>query len=84
MLSAYLPKEASRCALDIYQQDRAREQALWQNQQDAINQQRRREGLNIPNGEAANSGDSEDSNGQNGDNEPNRADTWYDRAVQWF
>ena len=79
VLSAYLPKEASSCALSIYQQDRAREQAQWQNQQDTINQQRQREGLNIPDGEAANSGDSDNSN-----DEPNRADTWYDRAIQWF
>ena len=42
-------------------------------------QQRQREGLNIPDGEAANSGDSDNSN-----DEPNRADTWYDRAIQWF
>ena len=53
----------------------------WQNQQGDINKQRRREGLEIPDGEAIdnNSNDAE----QDGDT-PNRVDTWYDRAVEWF
>ncbi|BBI68566.1 hypothetical protein PKHYL_27570 [Psychrobacter sp. KH172YL61] len=67
----------------MYQQDRAREQSQFQNQQSAINEQRRREGLDIPNGEAVDAGDSEDSNGQNNEGQ-DRADTWYDRAIEWF
>ena len=83
VMSAHLPEEASSCALNLYQQDRAREQSQFQNQQSAINDQRRREGLDIPNGEAVDAGDSEDSNGQNNEGQ-NRADTWYDRAIEWF
>ena len=83
VMSAHLPEEASSCALNLYQQDRAREQSQFQNQQSAINDQRRREGLDIPNGEAVDAGDSEDSNGQNNESQ-NRADTWYDRAIEWF
>lgn len=81
VMSAYLPQEASSCAIGLYQQDRAREQMQWQNQQGNINKQRRREGLEIPDGEAIdnNSSDAE----QDGDT-PNRVDTWYDRAVEWF
>jgi penicillin-binding protein 1B len=82
VMSAHLPEEASDCALNLYQQDRAREQTQFQNQQGAINQQRRREGLEIPNGEAVDG--AEDSNGQNDGEGQNRADTWYDRAVEWF
>ncbi|MCG3878752.1 penicillin-binding protein 1B [Psychrobacter sp. Ps6] len=83
VMSAHLPEEASSCALNLYQQDRAREQSQFQNQQSAINEQRRREGLDIPNGEAVDADDSEDSNGQNNEGQ-NRADTWYDRAIEWF
>ncbi|WP_394211516.1 penicillin-binding protein 1B [Psychrobacter piscatorii] len=83
VMSAHLPEEASSCALSLYQQDSAREQSQFQNQQSAINEQRRREGLDIPNGEAVDAGDSEDSNGQNNEGQ-NRADTWYDRAIEWF
>ncbi|MEO1850620.1 MAG: penicillin-binding protein 1B [Psychrobacter sp.] len=83
VMSAHLPEEASSCALSLYQQDRAREQSQFQNQQSAINEQRRREGLDIPNGEAVDAGDSEDSNGQNNEGQ-DRADTWYDRAIEWF
>lgn len=81
VMSAYLPQEASSCAIGLYQQDRAREQMQWQNQQGNINKQRRREGLEIPDGEVIdnNSNDAE----QDGDT-PNRVDTWYDRAVEWF
>ena len=74
VMSAYLPEEASSCAIGLYQQDSAQEQS----EQGAINQQRRREGLDIPNGEAVETESQDDSNAQNG------ADTWYDRAVEWF
>lgn len=86
VMSAYLPEEASSCAISLYQQERAREQIQWQNQQGAINQQRRREGLDIPNGEAVdtdnNDGDADNAEQEGGSS--NRADTWYDRAVEWF
>ena len=80
VMSAHLPEEASSCALSLYQQDRAREQIQFQNQQGDINQQRRREGLEIPNVESDDAaGSSEQSEG-----DEDRADTWYDRAVEWF
>ncbi|MDE0489945.1 hypothetical protein NK638_00015 [Psychrobacter sp. A3] len=82
VLSAHLPKEASACALGLYQQERAREQLQWQSQQGVINQQRRREGLDIPNGEAVDSDNDEDQADSN--DAQSRADTWYDRAVEWF
>ena len=81
VMSAYLPQEASSCAISLYQQERAREQIQWQNEQGAINQQRRREGLNIPNGETV---DSDGDDNEQGDDQPTRADTWYDRAIEWF
>ena len=81
VMSAYLPQEASSCAIGLYQQDRAREQMQWQNEQGNINKQRRREGLDIPNGEAV---DNEGNNNEQDGDTPTRADTWYDRAVEWF
>ena len=71
VLSAHLPEEASSCALGLYQQDRAREQSQLQNQQG---------NFEIPNGEAVDTDSQEDSDGQ----AENDADTWYDRAVEWF
>ena len=83
VMSSYLPQEASSCAIGLYQQDQAREQIQWQNEQGSINQQRRREGLDIPNGEAVDT-DNEDNNTEQDGETSNRADTWYDRAVEWF
>ncbi|MCH1782335.1 MULTISPECIES: penicillin-binding protein 1B [Psychrobacter] len=74
VMSAHLPEEASSCAIGLYQQDRAQEQS----EQGAINQQRRREGLDIPNGEAVETESQDDNDAQGG------TDTWYDRAVEWF
>lgn len=74
VLSAHLPEEASSCAIGLYQQDREQ----GQSEQGAINQQRRREGLEIPDGEAV------DNDGQAENDAESRADTWYDRAVEWF
>ncbi|MGO1249798.1 penicillin-binding protein 1B [Psychrobacter sp.] len=71
ILSTHLPEEASSCAINLYQQERAREQTQWQNQQEAINQQRRDAG-------------SETSEDDAGDANDGDADTWYDRAVEWF
>ncbi|WP_406947477.1 penicillin-binding protein 1B [Psychrobacter aestuarii] len=74
VLSNYLPREASSCALNIYQEERAREQMAWQQEQSRINRQRRQEGLDIPNSEVI-----EEDNGSE-----RRADTWYERALEWF
>jgi len=74
VLSAHLPEEASSCALGLYQQDRAREQTQWQNQQGNNGS------LDIPNGEAVDTDNQEGSNEQ----DESDADTWYDRAVEWF
>ncbi|MBH0087192.1 penicillin-binding protein 1B [Psychrobacter sp. SCQQ22] len=71
VLSAHLPEEASSCALGLYQQDRAREQSQLQNQQG---------NFEIPNGEAVDTDSQENSDEQ----DENDADTWYDRAVEWF
>lgn len=79
VLSAYLPEEASSCALDLYQQDRDREQSQLEGEQDAINRQRQREGLNTPNGD----GTQQNDNQADGEGQRN-ADTWYDRALEWF
>ena len=77
VMSAHLPEEASSCAIGFYQQDQAFEQMQQQTEQDLINEQRRKEGLEIPNSEVIDN-DSTDNNGQR------RADTWYDRALEWF
>ena len=81
VMSAYLPQEASSCAVSLYQQDRAREQMQWQNEQGDINKQRRREGLDIPDGAAI---DNNSNDAEQDDGAPTRSDTWYDRAVEWF
>ncbi len=78
VMSAYLPQEASSCALALYQQDQARSQMQWQNEQGAFNQQRRDEGLDIPDGQAL------DTDEQQDNEPPRRGDTWYDRALEWF
>ncbi|WP_350558684.1 penicillin-binding protein 1B [Psychrobacter sp. CAL346-MNA-CIBAN-0220] len=76
VMSAYLPEEASSCALALYQQDRDREQIQRENGQGSINQQRRSEGL-----ADQNNGDEQ---GDNDGAAQRRADTWYDRALEWF
>ncbi|WP_201585109.1 penicillin-binding protein 1B [Psychrobacter jeotgali] len=79
VLSAHLPEEASDCALQLYQQERAREQIQWQNEQGSINQQRQQEGLENLDDQANDGGDQQDD-----DNAQPQADTWYDRALEWF
>jgi penicillin-binding protein 1B len=79
VLSAYLPEEASSCALSLYQQDRAREQSDNQRQTDGINQQRDLEGL-----DPADTGNSDAIEGELGSADQQNADTWYDRALEWF
>lgn len=71
VISAHLPKEASSCALELYQQDRAREQ-------NEIRQQSQDEGLDTPNSDAI------DTDEQSPDAAQTEADTWYDRALEWF
>ncbi|MGM8908794.1 penicillin-binding protein 1B [Psychrobacter sp. 1U1] len=79
VMSAHLPEEASSCAISLYQQEQARGQIQWENEQGSINQQRQREGLNIPNSEVIEPTD------ENGDNDTQRrTDTWYNRALEWF
>ena len=80
VMSAYLPEEASSCALSLYQQDQARERMQWQDEQGLMNQQRQREGLDIPNSEVINP----DEAGSEGSDNQRRSDTWYDRALEWF
>ncbi|TXD98194.1 penicillin-binding protein 1B [Psychrobacter frigidicola] len=86
VMSAYLPEEASSCAIELYEQDRAREQMQWQSQQGNINQQRRREGLDIPNGEAI-----DEQNNQNNDGQQEgiiidgpKVRKLVERALEWF
>lgn len=78
VLSAYLPQEASSCAIALYQQDQAYGQMQWQNEQGAINQQRLNEGLQTPDEPQTDSDEPEGSDTQR------RGDTWYDRALEWF
>ena len=79
VLSAHLPEEASSCAISLYQQEQARGQIQWENEQGSINQQRQREGLEIPNSEVI------EPNAEGGDNDTQRrTDNWYDRALEWF
>lgn len=82
VMSAYLPEEASRCALGLYQQERARELNQFQGQQQTMMDQRRREGLDIPNSQVIESDELSNDEAQNTDE--GSADTWYDRAVEWF
>nr|WP_201616430.1 penicillin-binding protein 1B [Psychrobacter urativorans] len=78
VMSAYLPEEASSCAIELYQQDRAREQMQWQREQGSINQQRRREGLDIPNSDVIEEQD-------NNNNDTNRTlGELVERALEWF
>ncbi len=69
VMSAYLPEEASDCALQIYQQERAREQgvAIEPSQQDGLDN------------DSANADDVTENNDAGAN-----ADTWYDRALEWF
>nr|WP_182405508.1 penicillin-binding protein 1B [Psychrobacter sp. GP33] len=76
VLSAYLPDEASSCAIGLYEQDRAREQMEWQRQQGAINQQRQREGFENQNNEGSD---------EPGNNVTNRTlGRLVERALEWF
>ena len=76
VMSAYLPDEASSCAISLYQQDRAREQMEWQRQQGAINQQRQREGFENQNSEGID---------DSGNNVTNRTfGKLVERALEWF
>lgn len=98
VMSAHLPEEASTCAINMYEQERAREQMQWLQQEQGMMRQRRREGLPIPNSRVTTTEDSEavdpadeapatgdDANGANGANSNNgQADTWYDKALEWF
>ncbi|MES1964987.1 penicillin-binding protein 1B [Psychrobacter sp. AH5] len=70
VMSAYLPKEASDCALQLYQQERAREQGF------SIEPAQPEAGDNK---QQVNSDEETQNNG-----DERNADTWYDRALEWF
>ena len=86
VLSSYVPDEASSCAIAIYQQDRAREQMEWHRQQSAMNQQRRREGLDIPNSEVIDEQNNDNRNEQrNTNDDANKIlGKLVERALEWF
>ncbi|MGM8871602.1 penicillin-binding protein 1B [Psychrobacter sp. 2Y5] len=69
VMSAYLPEEASECALQLYQQERARERGFTIEQPQSEN---------LENPQQAADEDIENNETQRG------ADTWYDRALEWF
>ncbi|MBO1529980.1 penicillin-binding protein 1B [Psychrobacter sp. F1192] len=77
VMSAHLPKEASDCAIALYQQEQAQQQMQWQREQSRLNQQRLNEGLQIPNSEVINPDAADDTRQE-------RPDTWYNRALEWF
>ena len=93
VMSAHLPEEASACAIEVYEQERAQSQLQWFENQRGIMEQRRREGLPIPdnadNGLSSNSpaSDSDPNVEGNADGEApaqSAEDTWYDKALEWF
>jgi len=91
VMSAHIPEEASTCAINMYEEERAREQMQWMQQQQGMMRQRRQEGLPIPNSRVTttdngenNAGPSEGGNDEApAESNPN-ADTWYDKALEWF
>ncbi|MDO5768828.1 MAG: penicillin-binding protein 1B [Psychrobacter sp.] len=95
-MSKYLPEEASPCAIQVYEQERAQQQSQWFDAQRDQMRQRRREGLSIPNsrvtdqdGNPIESPDAEspvESQPDSETSEPSQpvADTWYEKAVEWF
>lgn len=89
-LSSHLPKEASDCAISLYEQERAQEQMTWLEERIEILRQRRAEeltdGSNVEDGNDANQ-DNADSNHVSPDaaqEEQATPDTWYDHALEWF
>nr|WP_319800152.1 penicillin-binding protein 1B [Psychrobacter sp. I-STPA6b] len=76
VLSASIPKEASDCAVEMYEQERLRTQMSWLEQQQAAIQQE--EGDSFTNDESQEVIESSDEN----NNET--SDTWYDKALEWF
>ncbi|MGM8884984.1 penicillin-binding protein 1B [Psychrobacter sp. 1U2] len=69
VMSAYLPEEASECALQLYQQEQARERGFTIEQPQSEDQD---------NAQQATDEDIESNEAQRG------ADTWYNRALEWF
>ena len=70
VMSAYLPEEASDCALQLYQQERAREQGVVIEPAQPERSEEEQQSNPSDNSEA----NSAETN----------ADTWYDRALEWF
>lgn len=92
VMSKYLPEEASRCAIDIYEQEQARLQHRWLQDQQAQMRQRREEGLPIPNRrvipkDEENSEEAvvpQSSDEDSGAESESATETWYDKAREWF
>lgn len=79
VLSSHLPEEGSECAINLYEQERAQQQVEWLQEQQAMMRQRRQEGL-----EAGEAITEEQTEGQDQQNQDSNADTWYDKALEWF
>lgn len=91
VMSKHLPEEASRCAIAIYEQEQARLQNQWLQDQQSQMRQRRQEGLPIPNSrstsrneEGLESAPQQRSAEDTGNESESTTDTWYDRALEWF
>ena len=93
VLSSHLPEEASDCAIALYQQEQARRQMEWLNDQrkSLLEQSRQldsvQEGMPSNNEDNANNqnGASADGAGNGSDNNSeNSGNTWYDKALEWF
>nr|WP_026348858.1 penicillin-binding protein 1B [Psychrobacter lutiphocae] len=90
VLSKYLPEEASDCALAIYQQEQERQRLQWfRNQHRALLDQSRQldneaqvDGLAAD--EDASATVDTDSTNQPLEDEGNNAETWYNKALEWF
>ncbi len=93
VLSRYLPEEASDCAIALYQQEQARRQMEWLNDQRKSLLEQSRQLDSVQEGAPSNNGDNV--NNQNGasaddagngsdNNSENSGNTWYDKALEWF
>lgn len=93
VLSRYLPEEASDCAIALYQQEQARRQMEWLNDQRKSLLEQSRQLYSVQEGAPSNNGDNV--NNQNGasaddagngsdNNSENSGNTWYDKALEWF
>lgn len=95
VLSRHLPEEASDCAIALYQQEQARLQMQWLNDQRKALLEQSRELDSVQEGMPSGNGENEGSEGNNGttqgtnetpsgSNRESSSDTWYDKALEWF